>query len=1515
MLHFFYCQNYISNTNPDIDIPVRKILDEYSNRENLKGIGKIATFTKGIYVLKLKSPYVEVILEERTIKIQEESITVYFVRGFKDGLQDYVEIRDGKWSLYNELNSKEIEEFKTLFLESKKEIEDNVNEPPQELLNWQNEYKLRVDYDIYETEEWVKFAMNNSFEEGMKSDEAKVYLLVLKEVLLDNVSLIQSIEKGENFETFNIVHNSLGIVYTKIYVEGKSIYLLHNGGNVKTQNAYWENVRNFRFSGNLTFNTLQDVSSISVKAYPRWALNNEDLWTKIEKNNELGNLSLLPEQTEFLKSFKFPKYINGQAGSGKSTMLYYLFANVYYYKYAGEITGDVIFLTENERLLEHTKASVYDLLLHNPEFDLSTEDIAIVNVDKHFYPFKNFLLSLLPKDNILFDPEKYLNFSKFKSLYEQSNIATHIKNKYSAELVWFTLSTYVFGNNLECQITSENYLIEMPKEGKELISLEDLKGMEKEIIKPFYNKLLNEEEYWDKIKLIKYINENISVQKSFDVIFCDESQDFSRVELKFIMKLSSYAKYNLANVEQFPIVFAGDALQTVNPTGFRSEALTSMIYNELTDSKTGYKLDPSILEFTPTFNYRSSQAIVNVANAIQNYRKQEFSANIKRPQSSKRPVIFENEHLNVFVDFEIFKNDEKLQNKVEYKTIIVPVNYDEIESYKDTNPVLKKFENIISAVDAKGLDFSEVVIYGFGSYIMNKTSGIYESRYLYNKLYVAVTRAQAELVIIDSVESKTEFWEPLIDKYLESDWSKQMKPIPLVFSDIIVFDSGEIIQSSSNIIENDANRQKDQGIIERNIPLLQVASSHFIKIGNKKEYYICLAKIEEIKENWKRASDYFLKKEVGIDGIELAVNVLWTGKLWNDIVNLNFTIVNQKQQLMIMIAGLFINKTLSESNLKSLHDNLTELSKLLNRTHWRKEALTLISDLLVNEVEDERIEKIAEILTENSYKSDADILEKVGDKYFFLKKYQLAIDTFERANIEKENYLRSKLELAKRRNKIEEIIIYSGRIAHTNIHERERIFNEIINVYYDNELESKHFDNIYVNLYIYIAFIVVKVEDKKLLILAKTVEKSFADTKRQLNLSDSYFLLLKSDKINNSIFNFVLERWAKNSFAGGTNIDVINKYYSEIAEQKKVKKIVFTIDEINNIPQIPDTIEKVSSEHLSDIVIENFRRFEKIEINNLGLVNVIVGDNNIGKTSLLEALLFTPDKSAYLERLAFAYIERTNVHPDKHETSEGVSLYFNLNNDFLSEYERCSDNKDNIKFRIYNNRFFNDYQVNFNSEKILDIDKINYSEEDYLGLKMIPYENSIKMPLIAYGKGFGNELANVFDNEIRSNRILEKQFLENLKLFIPNVENVFVKTDSSIDIRDKDYTIDRPLSQYGEGANKLFRILVLLTIHKGKRLLIDEIDAGIHFSRFKEFWRILLNIAKKDNTQIIATTHNDECVKFFTEILNEDKFGSEYQELSRVVQMKFVNKLKVRSFEFQSFNMALEDGVEIRGGK
>src|SRR5690606_26602749 len=79
---------------------------------------------------------------------------------------------------------------------------------------------------------------------------------------------------------------------------------------------------------------------------------------------------------------------------------------------------------------------------------------------------------------------------------------------------------------------------------------------------------------------------------------------------------------------------------------------------------------------------------------------------------------------------------------------------------------------------------------------------------------------------------------------------------------------------------------------------------------------------------------------------------------------------------------------------------------------------------------------------------------------------------------------------------------------------------------------------------------------------------------------------------------------------------------------------------------------------------------------------------------------------------------------------------------------------------------------------------------------------------------------------------------------------------------------------------------------KGKRLLIDEIDAGIHRFKFKDFWRILILAAEKNNVQIFATTHNLECVEHFSSLLGED-IMSKYSEESRTITLYMGKENKI----------------------
>ena len=43
-------------------------------------------------------------------------------------------------------------------------------------------------------------------------------------------------------------------------------------------------------------------------------------------------------------------------------------------------------------------------------------------------------------------------------------------------------------------------------------------------------------------------------------------------------------------------------------------------------------------------------------------------------------------------------------------------------------------------------------------------------------------------------------------------------------------------------------------------------------------------------------------------------------------------------------------------------------------------------------------------------------------------------------------------------------------------------------------------------------------------------------------------------------------------------------------------------------------------------------------------------------------------------------------------------------------------------------------------------------------------------------------------------------------------------------------------------------------------LLVDEIDTGFHYSMYKDLWKIVSDVSRDYNCQVIATTHSYESI-------------------------------------------------------
>ena len=96
--------------------------------------------------------------------------------------------------------------------------------------------------------------------------------------------------------------------------------------------------------------------------------------------------------------------------------------------------------------------------------------------------------------------------------------------------------------------------------------------------------------------------------------------------------------------------------------------------------------------------------------------------------------------------------------------------------------------------------------------------------------------------------------------------------------------------------------------------------------------------------------------------------------------------------------------------------------------------------------------------------------------------------------------------------------------------------------------------------------------------------------------------------------------------------------------------------------------------------------------------------------------------------------------------------------------------------------------------------------------------------------------------------------------------------------------------------------------------MIDEVDTGVHYSRMKSFWAIILKVAEANDVQLFVTTHNKECIKYFFEALFSDELAHLQDEARTITLVENAKTKDVEALtsEFFQLEHALEVGNEIR---
>lgn len=1566
--------------NKSFALDIEKKLEEIAqlDEEHLKSYGKLATFPNKIYVLKISSPQ-----QSRTIleRIQIGSRTIFFVRDIVvDKNFDhywpkvvYLEIKNGIWVDNNPLSDTEKNQAIAEY-DYQKKIDIKLPSLPQELTEWINDYQLDLKYEIYETEKWVEYTLGRTGDDSMADRDVKIFGKLVGQIVQEeeNEKYLDLLEEADNIQTFTYIENTYGIIFSKARIEDDTYFLLHNAGRTKTQAEHWEKAIYLVIDNLSELEASKEyISRIGFRAYPKWALKNDDLWYSIQKNDIVSNLSLSPDQVNYLEEFTFPAYINGQAGSGKSTMLYYLFANAFYLKFIDSRIESIAFISENKLLLKDTYKSIIGLMTNNPSFE--GLDIDYINsLDEYLWSFKNLLESIIPaKEKANFLSYKYLDFPMFKYLYQHnSQLSQSIINKFSAETVWFVIRTYLYGYNPNLEITSENFENEVPSKSRQFVDKRLIKDIEDNVLF-FYKKLLNDG-YWDNIKIIKYINSNKHVLPQYTAIFCDEAQDFCRVELDFILRLSTYLKYDLSppQVKEIPIIFAGDQNQTVNPTGFRIEAIKDTLYNLLKEK--GYDWDKNKINnkiYSPEFNYRSEAPVVRLANYIQYYRSKALNRNIKFPQDSKLPQSSDTTkqvNQNVFLVGGNIINNKELLERLKYKSFIIPVDTSEKETYVLSQPLLEYIQDekeIQTPVEVKGAEYPQVVLYGFGKYYLNNFNKeikyqkidkvSLELDFFFNNLYVGITRAQSELIIIDSEDALEYFWKPI------TNFSKVTLPKWQVLTGekIILFEAGSftdnIQQSSPDEAIQNAHLDMKLGLATKNIDKLRVAANQFSKLGKKKECYTCHALINKIEGEHPKAGDYFEKA----GNKEAAAQAFWEAKMFRKVAEYNNDLLGEKHEVRLITSKIYLGRKINNDDTWSLFRNKILFKELVYDLQWKEELISQFISF-ARKSEERTIKRDISRVIEEVLELNTNVWNLLAELYYEIEEWSYSLnawlkhaeandkeliyddDCLSELEIDPRKYYLTRINFYKEKgDEIQESCFYWEIISYSKGKDVKEYERKILSIY--NDLKQRNqipFDDIFYMMSV-CASMLLDENDQPFDEVAYKIEQLVEESKEFYSLGIEFYSdVLSLGRVNDEVFIFLIERLGRlmvlkdDKHLNKEQLEKFNTLYKTLSKIHKVLYKPFRISELIEIPKRPKKIKKKANNHLKTFRIKNFRKFKDLKLTNLGQFNLIVGDNNIGKTSLLEAFLLDENIEVLIPNLRVAYEDRVNSKEGK----ESDFIFDFFNSEIIDNETKRIKDGESLEFEIEESRLAWNYKLYSPSEErirnkypSLEVLNrraylaltINDEKEIIFNIKDILVNNIQKSAhFIPFAKGFGNDLAKQYLDFINTPK-KKAQFVENLRCFIPNISQISARESGEIiiDLLDaRDDEIGQSLHKFGEGANKLFRILIEITLcPRGGRVMIDEIDAGIHYSRFNNFWRAIIKVAKAGDVQIFATTHNLECITYFKEVLSdEDTNFSEYRNDSRVITIELIKGTTPKSFTrlFEEFEYELDENFEIRGG-
>ena len=328
------------------------------------------------------------------------------------------------------------------------------------------------------------------------------------------------------------------------------------------------------------------------------------------------------------------------------------------------------------------------------------------------------------------------------------------------------------------------------------------------------------------------------------------------------------------------------------------------------------------------------------------------------------------------------------------------------------------------------------------------------------------------------------------------------------------------------------------------------------------------------------------------------------------------------------------------------------------------------------------------------------------------------------------------------------------------------------------------------------------------------------------------------------------------------------------------------------------------------LALRGYRGFRSFGLSDLKQVNLLVGKNNCGKTSILEAidLLVSRGNSTVLSQTAHRRgevgplrgMEQSSSHgqemlPDishlffGRQLKQGVTLRISSDDDvgpLLVELLSLPEVEEAMGLRgsggARQTSFFADdmnpepvfgFRVTGNVPNWFHISPVLHDglllfsrsvRSDISRSDPVPEAPPVKF--LTADSLQPDSMRIMWDRVLAEGR--ESEVINAMKLLESDLDSIHFLTDDAyrgtsggVLIGSRKSGRRVPLGSFGDGMRRVLALSLSLVRTANGFLLLDEIDTGLHFSAMEEMWTLVVNAARESNVQVFATTHSYDCIQ------------------------------------------------------